>query len=108
MDFRPGGKWRIEQRGPDGEHAFYGEFREIVRPGLIAWTFEWGGAPGHVSVDTVRFVEEDGRTTVTVTSLFDSVEDRDGMLTSGMEEGAGESYDRLEEYLEVLSTRAQS
>jgi hypothetical protein len=40
---------------------------------------------------------------MTVTSVFDSVEDRDGMLQSGMEKGASESYDRLAEYLKTLA-----
>ena len=43
---------------------------------------------------------------VTATSVFDSVEDRDGMLGSGMESGAAETYDRLDEYLETLKGRA--
>jgi len=47
-------------------------------------------------------VEHDGNTTVTNTAVFDSVEDRDGMLQSGMEAGARETYDRLAEYLETL------
>jgi uncharacterized protein YndB with AHSA1/START domain len=103
IDFRPGGKWRILHRGPDGdEHAFYGEFREIVPPERIVWTFEWGGMPGHVSVDTLTLEEHDGKTTLTATSVFDTVEDRDGMLQSGMEEGAAETWDRLDEYLQVL------
>jgi hypothetical protein len=34
---------------------------------------------------------------LTVTDLFQSVEDRDGMFKSGMKEGATESMDRLEE-----------
>ncbi len=107
MDFRPGGTWRIVHRGPDGEMAgFRGEFREIVRPERIVWTFEWEGMPGHVSVDTLTLEERDGRTTLTSTSVFDTVEDRDGMLQSGMEEGAAETYDRLDEYLEVLQGRA--
>ena len=99
----PGGTWRIVHRGPEGEiPAFRGEFREIVRPERIVWTFEWEGMPGHVSVDTLTLEEQDRKTTLTSTSVFDSVEDRDGMLQSGMEEGAAESWDRLEEYLEVL------
>ena len=61
IDFRPGGAWRIVQRGPDGdEHGFRGEFREIVRPERIVWTFEYEGMPGHVSVDTLT-LEEQGR-----------------------------------------------
>jgi uncharacterized protein YndB with AHSA1/START domain len=105
IDFQPGGTWRIVQRGVDGgleEHGFHGEFREIVPPERITWTFEWEGMPGHVSVQTVEFEEQDGKTTLKTTAVFDTVEDRDGMLQSGMEGGASESMDRLEEYLEVL------
>jgi uncharacterized protein YndB with AHSA1/START domain len=106
IDFREGGAWRIVQRGPDGEeHGFRGEFREIVRPELITWTFEYEPMPGHVSVQTVAFREDDGKTTLTSTVLFDTVEDRDGMLESGMEGGAAESMDRLDEYLEELRTK---
>jgi uncharacterized protein YndB with AHSA1/START domain len=107
IDFRPGGTWRIVHRGPDGEEdqGFHGEFREIVRPERIVWTFEWEGMPGHVSVETLTFAEHDGKTTITTRSVFDSVEDRDGMLQSGMESGAAETYDRLDEYLEVLEGR---
>jgi uncharacterized protein YndB with AHSA1/START domain len=104
IDFRPGGRWRFVTREPDGsENAFRGEFREIVEPEKIVQTFEWEGMPGHISVDTLTLVEQDGKTTVTSTSVFDSVEDRDGMLQSGMEQGANESYDRLEEHLATMS-----
>jgi uncharacterized protein YndB with AHSA1/START domain len=107
MDVRPGGMWRIVHRGPDGqEHGFHGEFREIVRPDRIVWTFEYEGMPGHVSVETLILEEQDGKTTITATSVFDSVEDRDGMLESGMESGAAETYERLDEYLEVLKEGA--
>jgi uncharacterized protein YndB with AHSA1/START domain len=102
VDFRPGGAWRIVHRAEGEEHAFYGEYREIVRPERIVWTFEWGGMPGHGSVDTLTLEEHDGKTRLTATSVFDSVEDRDGMLTSGAEEGAAETWDRLDEYLAVL------
>jgi uncharacterized protein YndB with AHSA1/START domain len=105
MDFRPGGAYRFVQRGPDGaEYAFRGEFREIVPPERISWTFEFEGMPGQVSVDTMTLTEEDGKTTITSMSLFDSVEQRDGMLQSGMETGAAESYDRLAELLEKMQS----
>jgi uncharacterized protein YndB with AHSA1/START domain len=106
MDFRPGGTWRIVHRAEGEEdQGFHGEFREIERPERIVWTFEWEGMPGHVSVETLTLEEDDGKTTVTATSVHDSQEDRDGMLQSGMEEGAAETYDRLDEYLEVLKAR---
>ena len=107
VDFRPGGKWRVVHRGPDGdEYAFRGEFREIVPPERITWTFEFEGAPGQISVETVSFEERDGTTTVSVVSDLGSKEARDAMLESGMAEGADETYDRLDEYLERLKARA--
>lgn len=102
LDFRPGGKWRFVNRGDDGEHAFRGEFREVVRPERITWTFEYEGMPGHISVETLTFTEHEGQTTLTSTSVFPSKEERDGMLETGMETGANETWDRLEEYVAAM------
>jgi uncharacterized protein YndB with AHSA1/START domain len=103
LDFRPGGHWRFVQHSPDGpEHAFHGEFREIVPNERVVQTFEYEGMPGHVVVQTLRLEEHEGRTTVTSTSLFATTEERDGMVESGMETGAAESYNRLDEVLATL------
>jgi len=108
MDFRPGGSWRFVQRGPDGsEVAFRGVYREIVPPERIVNTFEFEGLPGHISVETLTLVERDGKTTLTSTSRFDSAEDRDGMLRSGMEKGAAETYDRLAEHVAAMAARGE-
>jgi uncharacterized protein YndB with AHSA1/START domain len=108
IDFRPGGKWRIVHRDPDGEEfGFRGEYREIVPPERIVWTFEFEGWPGNVSVETLSLEEHEGKTTLTAISVYDTVEARDAMLESGMEEGANESMERLDEYLEVLKTGAR-
>jgi uncharacterized protein YndB with AHSA1/START domain len=107
IDFRPGGKWRIMHRGPEGEeYGFRGEYREIVPPERIVWTFEFEGFPGSVSVETLTLEEHDGKTTLTATSVYNTVEERDGMLQSGMEEGAKETMERLDEYLEILKAGA--
>ena len=45
------------------------------------------------------------REIVLSTLLFASVEDRDGMLSSGMEAGAAETSDRLAEHLATMSSR---
>jgi uncharacterized protein YndB with AHSA1/START domain len=104
MDVRPGGAWRFVQRGADGaEHAFNGVYRDVVPPERLVSTFEYEGLPGHVVVDTATFEERDGKTTLTTRSLFDTVEDRDGMLQSGMETGAAESMDRLAEFLRAAA-----
>ena len=106
-DFRPGGKWRIVHRGPDGEeYGFRGEFREIVAPERIVWTFEFEGAPGQIAVETMTLEEDGGKTTLTVISDAGSKEARDAVIESGMQEGAAETYDRLDDYLEKLRVGA--
>jgi uncharacterized protein YndB with AHSA1/START domain len=103
MDLNPGGVWRFIQRDKDGnQYAFNGVYREIVPPEREVHTFEFEGMPGHVILETSMFKEFEGKTKLTVTDLFQSVEDRDGMFRSGMKEGATESMDRLEEI--VLKT----
>jgi uncharacterized protein YndB with AHSA1/START domain len=106
IDFRPGGRWRIVLRRPDGEiPGFRGEYLEIVRPERFVWTFEWEGMPGSVGPETYTFEEHDGKTMLTTLSTFGTVEERDGVLGSGMASGAAETWDRLDEYLEVLGGR---
>lgn len=51
----------------------------------------------------MTLTEHNGQTKVTVTSLSQTMEDRDGMLQSGMQEGLAESYDRLDELLESIA-----
>jgi uncharacterized protein YndB with AHSA1/START domain len=100
MDFRPGGTYRYVEHAPDGnDYAFRGEYREIVAPERIVQTFEFEGVPGHVSVETLTLEERDGKTTLTSRSVFETVEDRDGMLKAGMEAGANQSMDHLADLL---------
>jgi uncharacterized protein YndB with AHSA1/START domain len=100
MDVRPGGAWRFIARDPEGrEQGFRGTYREVTPPERLVQTFEWDGMPGHAVVETVSFEDLDGRTKVTTTSLFHTTEERDGMLSSGMETGLSESHDRLAELL---------
>lgn len=48
--------------------------------------------------------ERDGRTLVRTVSGFRSVEDRDGMVASGVERGVLDSHERLTELLDALRT----
>jgi uncharacterized protein YndB with AHSA1/START domain len=61
--------------------------------------------PGHVVVETMSLTESAGKTTITTRSVFDTQEERDGMIQSGMEGGANESYDRLAELLATLTAK---
>jgi len=100
MDVRPGGSWRFVQRSQDGsEFAFNGVYREVMPPERVVDSFEFEGMPGHVLTETATLEEQDGKTLLTVTSVFETVEDRDAMLASGMEQGATESMDRFAELL---------
>jgi len=101
MEVRPGGLWRYVHRDANGnEYAFRGVYHEIVSPERIVQTFEFEGMPGHVSLETVRLEDQGGKTKWTSTAVFQSVEDRDGMILSGMEGGAIELMDRLAELVE--------
>ncbi|MGZ4904689.1 MAG: SRPBCC family protein [Halobacteriota archaeon] len=106
---RSGGSWRYVQTDEDGNaFAFHGVNHEVLPPERIIHTFEFEGLPetGHVTLQRARFEEVPGdRTRLTSQSVFLSVEDRDGMLQSGMEEGINESYERLDELLEKLKKR---
>jgi uncharacterized protein YndB with AHSA1/START domain len=106
IDLRPGGAYRYVTRGSDGsENPFKGVFHEIAPPDRLVFTQIYDVEPwsDHECVITTTFEEADGRTTLTSTSVFTSVEDRDAMISSGMEPGAAESYDRLAELLQTLS-----
>jgi uncharacterized protein YndB with AHSA1/START domain len=104
MDVQVGGVWRFVQHDAAGNvYAFNGVYREIVPPERLSYTFEFEGLPGHIMVETVTFEEHAGQTKVSVTGYFESTEDRDGMLTSGMEAGANESNERLAELLATLA-----
>lgn len=102
IDFRVGGKWRIAHKGSDGaEYGFHGEYREIVPNEKITWTFEFEGMPG-VAVETVTFEEKNGKTILRASSIAPSKEARDGMAQSGMEWGARQTWDRLDELVATL------
>jgi uncharacterized protein YndB with AHSA1/START domain len=100
MDVRPGGRWRYVLSDPQGkEDAFHGVYHDIVAPERLVMTFEYEGVPGHVMLETGTLEEVDRKTRLTDQSVFQSVADRDGMVQSGMESGATEMMDRLEELL---------
>ncbi len=101
MDVRPGGSWRFVQTEPDGQtYAFHGFYHEVVPDQRVTFTFEYEDMPGHILMETVRFEAlEGGKTKMIDASVFQSVEDRDGMLQAGMDEGAQESMERFERLL---------
>ena len=103
MDPRPGGSWKFIQRDSEGNsYSFHGIYHTVDPPNRIVQTSEFGGAPGHVSLETLRLEKFNGKTRITSTAVFQSVGDRDAMADSGMEEGVLEMMDRLQELLDEM------
>jgi uncharacterized protein YndB with AHSA1/START domain len=102
IDFRPGGAWRFVNRHPKGEAAFYGEYREITPPSRVVFTEIFEPFPDSVSVVTADLSEEGGKTRLTATVRYPSLQVRDMVMATGMAKGAGISYDRLEDLVAEL------
>lgn len=96
-----GGQWRFINIDDNGDrYVFYGEFRELVKPEKIIWTFTYEPYPQSAATETLVFEElSDGKTKLSTLSKFPSIEALEGMLQGGMEEGATETWDRLEELM---------
>jgi uncharacterized protein YndB with AHSA1/START domain len=106
IDLRVGGAYRFTMRAPDGvDHTMQGTYREITPPDRIVFTegYVTEGFKSEEALVTSVFTEKDGRTTLTVTVLHASRENRDGHLNAGMEAGAGAAYDRLAEHLATMA-----
>lgn len=109
IDLRVNGRWRFVTHAPDGtEFAFSGVYREIDPPQRIVFTEGWEALPGHDYIVTATYAEKDGITTLTSHLLFQSQADRDGLVASGMEAGANESYRRLQSHLLRGAATAQN
>jgi uncharacterized protein YndB with AHSA1/START domain len=79
MDIRPGGKFRICMRSPNGtDHWKRGVYREIAAPERIVFTFAWedaAGNPGHELLTTITFAEHGNKTKLTLhQAVFATVE----------------------------------
>ena len=101
-DARDGGSYRYFHRSADASHGFRGVFHSMAIDNMVQ-TFEYDGAPGHVSLDTQKIEDlPGGRSRMTSHSVFLSVADRDAMVEAGMGSGVEEGYERLDELLPTL------
>ncbi len=100
FETRDGGCWRYTHSDASGnEFGFHGVFHGTPSLDGIVQTFEFEGAPGHVSRATFTFQEQNGRTLLRQNVIYQSLEDREAQLRSGMEQGVNDSMDRLDELL---------
>jgi uncharacterized protein YndB with AHSA1/START domain len=101
-DFRTGGGYRYLHRGPDGnQYWFNGVFHQVREHALVIQTFEFEGAPDMVNIEYLWFEDlgsgsPAGRSRLRGRSICPNTEARDALLSSGMEDGMTEGYDRLD------------
>jgi uncharacterized protein YndB with AHSA1/START domain len=101
IDLRAGGGYRYVWRGADGtEMGMRGVFQHVEPPERIVQTesFDQSWYEGEAT-GTLVLTEEGGKTTLTMTMLYESREVRDAVLRTPMDQGVSAGYDKLEELL---------
>jgi uncharacterized protein YndB with AHSA1/START domain len=100
FDPHHGGTWRYIHWDPvEGEYTFRGVFHGTPSLEGIVQTFEYEGLLGHVSMGTVTFTQHGDKTLLSQNAVFQSVDNRDRELASGIQQGIGDSMERLDELL---------
>ena len=111
VDLRVGGRYRYvwKNDASGSEFGSVGEHREIAAPDRLVSTERMilTGAPAateptdgpDAALNTLELSEAGGRTTLTLTMRYPSKEVRDMVAQSGMADGVGASYARLDTVL---------
>ena len=123
MVFRPGGRFSMSMRGPNGEDSpFTGTYREIVPPAKLSWTGEFATGPTDQMSTVVAFEEQGQQTKVHVRQTFHVMTPEIEHATKGAKQGwtmtldqlegfcaaeAGLS-DRIEKLIELIGTEAKN
>ncbi|MGH9856215.1 MAG: SRPBCC domain-containing protein [Acidobacteriota bacterium] len=113
MDFKPGGYWHYGMKCVDeNQGEWFGQeswgrsvYEEIDEPNKFVYKDYFVDADNNINEEmpvmtiTVEFTEQDGKTRVVSTSIFETEEAYDKVVATGVEQGATETWDRLAEYL---------
>jgi uncharacterized protein YndB with AHSA1/START domain len=104
FEARDGGVYHYTHHDAAGNaFGFRGVFHGTPSLDGIVQTFEYEGEPGHVALQSATFEPSNGATLLRQRAVFQSVADRDGMLESGMESGAEDSMQRLDDLIARLA-----
>ncbi|HEY4265324.1 MAG TPA: SRPBCC family protein [Micropepsaceae bacterium] len=100
MNVKPGGVWRFIMHGPDGtDYPNKIQFLEVVKPERLVYVHGDESDPDQFHV-TVTFAEQDGKTTLTMRSVFRTKAERDFVVEKfGATEGMNQTLGKLGEYL---------
>jgi len=108
VDLRIGGRWRQVMRFASGnEYGYTSVYLEITPPERLVWRdapddYRFGDPLPPITMHTtLELTEHDGRTTVTVTVVFDSPAARDEAVRNGFARTVTEGHERLASYLET-------
>jgi uncharacterized protein YndB with AHSA1/START domain len=103
VDLRVGGTWRYVMTAHGGfEVAFHGEYQEVVANERIVSSEVYEEMPDAEALNTITFVEREGRTTLSILVQHATAEHRDAHVNSGMEGGMQEALDHLEQVVAHL------
>ncbi len=106
MEVKPGGIWKLIMHGPDGtDYPNRITYIEVVKPERLVYKHgsDLEDHPGDFHV-TVTFEEENGKTKLTMLSLFKTSAARDEVVEKyGAIEGMNQTLNRLGDYLTKVS-----
>jgi len=96
-NFTTHGGYRYVHSTEHGDFRFNGTFHTVRENELVIQTFEFEGAPDMVNIEFMWFEDlGEGRSRLRGRSICPNTEARDALLSSGMEGGMTEGYERLD------------
>ena len=99
MDFRPGGRFHMSMRAPDGsKHSFSGTYREINPPSKLTWTGEFSTGPADQMTTIVTFKEQGQKTKVQAVQTFHVMTPEIKGATEGAKQGWTMTLDQLDAF----------
>jgi uncharacterized protein YndB with AHSA1/START domain len=102
-DFKTHGGYRYVHENEHGKFSFNGVFHKVRENEFILQTFEFEGAPDQVNIEYMWFEDlGNGRSRLRGRSICPNIEARDALLSSGMEGGMTEGYEKLDALLKSL------
>ena len=104
MDFRVGGRYRLEfGHNASNSFVFFGKYIEVIPNAHLVWT---NGESADAAVTTVTFEEKAGKTSLVLHESYPSKEALDYSI-EGMEGGMPEQFEQLDELLITLDAGAR-
>ena len=107
FSFGVGGRWRHIMHGPDGtNYPNLIVYEELVKPERIVYAHSDGGEGANDAqfISTITFEESDGKTLVTLRSVFNSPAELQHVIkTYGALEGGKQHLARLDGYVTLLN-----